>query len=249
MKSTSKKGSQKSSRKSRSRPLRKRRASSSKDSLSQLKKTIDAQAREIREGQEQQTATSEILRVIASSPTDLQQVLDTVAESAARLCDSQDAQILRVEGDILRRAASYGSLRPGSSEMPMSRASVTGRSIIDRQTVLVDDWEKKSSSEEFPVGSDRARITGNRMTLATPLLREGVAIGTIVIRRMEYRPFSETQIRLLKTFADQAVIDIENVSLFQELQATNRDLTESLEQQTATSEVLKVITVEEASFV
>jgi len=206
VKPTSKKSSQKSSRKSRSRPLRKRRASSSKDSLSQLKKTIDAQAREIREGQEQQTATSEILGVIASSPTDIQPVLDTVAENATRVCGATDANIfMQVEGGLLRKVAGYGSLAGvGGSDVPMSRASVTGRSIIDRQTVLVDDWEKKSSSEEFPVGSDRARITGNRMTLATPLLREGVAIGTIVIRRMEYRPFSETQIRLLKTFADQS---------------------------------------------
>jgi len=110
VKSTSKKGSQKSSRKSRSRPLQKRRTSSSKDSLSKLKKTIDAQAREIREGQEQLTATSEILSVIASSPTDIQPVLDAVAESAARLCGATDAQINRVEGDLYCRVASYGSL-------------------------------------------------------------------------------------------------------------------------------------------
>ncbi len=122
MKSTSKKGSQKSSRKSRSRPLQKRRASSSKDSLSKLKKTIDAQAREIREGQEQQTATSEILRVIASSPADLKPVLDSIAESAARLCEADDASVRRLDGNVLRLVAHYGSIPSGGGRSQPSAA-------------------------------------------------------------------------------------------------------------------------------
>jgi GAF domain-containing protein len=199
-----------------------------------LFKELEDRNRQLTEALEQQTATSEILRVIASSPTELQPVLDVLAENAARLCDTDDAAICQIVGDRVPIVAHYGLVGASAPiEVPMSRDSVTGRSIVERKTVLVDDWEKMPP-EEFPTGADLARIHGVRMTLATPLLREGVAIGTIVIRRKEYRPFTESQIKLLETFADQAVIAIENVRLFQEL-------TEALEQQTATSEILGVI--------
>ena len=188
---------------------------------------------------EQQTATSEILRVISSSPTDLQPVLDTVAESAARLCAANDAQMFRAEDGSLFRVASYGSI-PASVRRPISRGSVAGRAVVDRRTIHVHDLAAELDSE-YPEARAFQQQTGHRTTLATPLLREGVALGAILVRRMEVLPFSEKQVRLLETFADQAVIAIENVRLFTELEARNRELRVSLEQQTATSELLKVI--------
>ena len=187
---------------------------------------------QLKESLEQQTATSEILGVIASSPTDLQPVLDVVAETAARLCDATDSLILRVDGDSLRLEAQYGSVQAFDFP-PFSRGFPAGRAVLDCQTIHVHDLAAEIETE-YPEAKDPQRRSGTRTVLVTPLLREGVAIGVIVIRRLEVRPFTEKQIALFKTFADQAVIAIENVRLFQELK-------ESLEQQTATSEILGVI--------
>src|SRR4030095_1249976 len=177
---------------------------------------LESRDRELAESTAQQTASSEILGVIASSPTDLQPVLDSVAENASRLCDANDAGILRVDGDILRPVASYGPM-PRVEELPITRGIPGCRAVVDRQTIHVSDLAAELETE-FPDSKLIQQVAGTRTLLATPLLREGIAIGSIVIRRTEVRPFTDKQIKLLETFADQAVIAIENVRLFQEIQ-------------------------------
>ena len=194
--------------------------------------------RELAEARDQQAATSEILKVISSSPTDLQRMFAMMAASAARLLDAFDATIFQVDGDLLRHVADHGSI-PQDYTLPLTREVVTGRAVLDGRTILVTDVQ--AETEDYPDGSDRARRVGHRTILAVPLMRAGHAIGVISIRRTEVRPFSDRQIDLLKTFADQAVIAIENTRLFAEVQARTRELTESLEYQTATGEVLGVI--------
>src|SRR5258705_9321497 len=194
------------------------------------RETAHAQERLV-EAMKQQTATSEMLRIIANSP--IQSVLDAVAENAARLCDANNAEIFRLE-DNLRLAASYGEIPVVIhvyQGVLVNRDTVTGRAACDRRTIHVHDLAAEEG--EYPVGSSNAKREGHRTTLATPLLREGTPIGIILVRRREVRPFYDEQIALIETFADQAVIAIENARLFEaEQQRTlalahaNRDLAE-----------------------
>jgi signal transduction histidine kinase len=189
----------------------------------QLFREIDARNHDLAESLAQQTATSEILRVIASPPTDLQPVLNTVAENAARICEANDALIYRFDGRRFEGVADYGPLPGNLGKGPpiLDRHSVPGRAVIDLKTVHVHDLSEVPKSD---LRADFLRKHGTRTILATPLLREGAPIGVIMIRRMEVRPFSDRQIALLETFADQAVIAIENVRLFQEIQEKNQQL-------------------------
>ena len=202
-----------------------------------LFKELKARNSALTEAQEQQAATAEILRVISSSPTDVQPVFDAIAQSAARLCEAFDAVVYRVEGDVLRPVTHHGSGEVGP--IPLVPGTVNGRAVIERRLVHVTDVQAETN--EFPEGATISQREGTRSMVSVPLLREGRAIGTIGVRRFEIRPFGEKQIALLCTFADQAVIAIENVRLFKELQTSNRDLTTALDKQTATSDILRVI--------
>jgi signal transduction histidine kinase len=211
-----------------------------RESYAGLEQKVEARTRELTETLEQQTATGDILRVISSSPNDLKPVMDAVAESAARLCEA-DAVVCQRDGDFFVRVAKFGPTptRPFGERTPLTRGSAMGRAMIDGTTVEVPDLQ--TAREEFPDGFKQVAEFGIRTMLVIPLMREGMALGAILVRRLEVRPFTPKQVELLKTFADQAVIAIENVRLFKELEARNEDLGESLDQQTATGEILRVI--------
>ena len=190
---------------------------------------------ETKEALEQQTAISEILRVISSSPGDVRPMLNAVAERALKLCDAAESGIFLVDGDTLRFTTGFGntSTFDEGEVFPLNRGSMTGRAVIDGVAIHMEDLAT-ASEEEFPLGRKMQRRIGHRTALAVPLMREDRAIGTFALWRMEARPFTEKQIALVKTFADQAAIAIENVRLFN---ATK----EALEQQTAVAEILRVI--------
>src|SRR5262245_40023118 len=203
---------------------------------------VQAQKGELSEALEHQTATSEVLNVITRSPTDAQPVFDAIVQSAARLCEAMFSLVFLYDGDLLELAATHNftpellnKLFPTYPKRP-DRSLLAGRAVLDGRTAHVPDL---LVDQEY---SHQLALAGSwRSGLAVPMLRDGKPVGAISVARAEAMSFSERQIQLLTTFADQAVIAIENVRLFTELQASDRDLREALERQTDTADVLKVI--------
>ena len=202
---------------------------------------VEARNRELDESLRQQTATAEVLKVISRSAFDVQKVFEAVAESAVRLCEADKAFIFRFDGELLQAVVGLNAspqlleyvrnnpIRPG-------RHSATARAALERKTVHIED---AFADPEYTYGAKD--VDHVRTNLAAPILKGGELRGVITIYRQEVRPFTTNQIALLETFADQVAIAIENASLFEEVEARNRELDESLRQQTATAEVLKVI--------
>jgi two-component system, NtrC family, sensor kinase len=197
---------------------------------------------QVTEALEQQTATAEILRVISQSPTDVQPVFDAIVRSASRLCDGEAALVARFDGALIHLAAQY-NLRPGTEDVlprlfprPPGREMAAGRAIMTGTIVHIPDAHMDPDYDP-----EVARPQGLRSVLVVPMLREGKPIGCFGVSRARPGAFSDTHIELMKTFADQAVIAIENVRLFKELQTSNRELTTALDKQTATSDILRVI--------
>ena len=201
---------------------------------------VQARTRDLQEALTYQTGSANILKVIASSPTDVGPALKTIVESACELCEAYDAVLRLRQGDNLELSAHHGTVPADWNLSRINPYWTAGRAALERRPVHVHDMSS-SEGDEFPEAQARARSQGHRTILSVPLLQEGKSIGTITLRRLEVNPFSDKQIALLQTFADQAVIAIGNVRLFEEVQAKTRELSEALQQQTATAEVLQVI--------
>jgi two-component system, NtrC family, sensor kinase len=217
------------------RPVARKSGKGEGSRVGDLEKRLAETLKREAEALEQQTATSEILRVISSSPGDIQPVFDAIAANAARLCDAVNGLVIRFDGQLLHLAAHH-NVDPArlaavsqAYPRPPSRGALSGRAILTRAVVHVPDVSK---DPEYTLPA--ATTIGYRSVLAVPMMHEGVARGTILVARDVVAPFSDTHIALIQTFADQAVIAIENVRLFNETR-------EALEQQTATAEILRVI--------
>ena len=203
---------------------------------------VQARTRDLEESLQQQTATADVLKVISRSAFDLPAVLRTLVESAAKLCDAEKATITREINGVYYRAETYGFSEEFMGQVrniPVvpERGSISGRTMLEGKAVQAEDVE--ADPEYWP--KNFAKPGELRTGLGIPMMRNGAPIGVLALMRTEVRPFNARQIELVQTFADQAVIAIENARLFNEVQAKTRDLEESLQQQTATADVLKVI--------
>ena len=186
------------------------------ESYADLEKKVEQRTHELSESLEQQTAISGILRVISNSPDDVQPVLNSVAEHAARICEAQYTEIFIVDGDALRIVAGFGEVgRPVDEPFPLDRSTIAGRTVVDMEPIHVPDVQHAGNG--FALGRAYGQKFGHRTILGVPLIREGRALGAITIRRTEVRPFEQKHIALLSTFADQAAIAIENARLLREL--------------------------------
>jgi two-component system NtrC family sensor kinase len=207
-------------------------ARNSRPSDTDLRRQLDQSRRERDEALARETATSEVLKVISSSSTNIQLVLDAVVRSASQLCHAADAQIFLRDGDIAVPCAHAGPLgHVQGAERPINRDWVTGRAVLEARTIHVPDL---LDSDEYPEGREAALRLGHRAILSVPMIRDEVATGAIVVRRVDPNPFTDKQIELVQNFAIQAVIAIENTRLLNELR-------DSLQEKTATSDVLRVI--------
>jgi GAF domain-containing protein len=210
-----------------------------------LQRALSEAQAQLAEAIEQQTTTSEVLKVISRSTIDVQPIFDTIAANAVRLCEGMFSLVGRLEDDLIKPVA-YHNIGPTALDelrhsypMPVDRSTIAGRALVDRAVVHVPNIEL---DPDVPArGRELARRIGFHTVVAVPMLKEGNAIGAIVVARAAPAPFTERQVALLQAFADQAVIAIENVRLFKELRDRNRDLNEALEQQTATADILRVI--------
>ncbi len=189
---------------------------------------VQAKTRDLTEALTYQTGSGNILRVIASSPTDVKPVLKAIVESACELCEADDALVVLRDGSDLVFKAQHGSIPVVWERQPINRQWASGRAVIERRPIHVHDL-LSTEGEEFPDARAFARKANVRTVLSVPLLREGESVGAIVLRRTDVQPFSDKQITLLQTFADQAVIAIGNVRLFEEVQARTRELAASLD--------------------
>jgi len=189
---------------------------------------VQAKTRDLEEALRYQTGSANILNVIASSPTAVEPVLKAIVESACELCEAYDAVVTLRDGAEIRPSAHHGPIPMNRQRWLNDRTSLSGRAMADRRPVHVKDVLSDESGD-FAIARDMSAVDGVRTLLSAPLLREGEAIGAITLRRTEVHPFSEKQIGLLQTFADQAVIALGNVRLFDEVQARTRELSQSLD--------------------